>query len=86
MTKRRITETDIAIGRALRLTRKNASMTQGQLAEKIGVTFQQVQKYERGLNRISVSTLAKMHNKAGLDHTHIWGAALLGSMMEAQDA
>ncbi len=34
-------------------------MTQAELGRSIGVTFQQVQKYERGLNRVSASTLIK---------------------------
>ena len=34
-------------------------MTQAQLAEQLGITFQQVQKYERGTNRIAASTLYK---------------------------
>lgn len=34
-------------------------MTQAQLGDAIGVSFQQVQKYERGVNRVSASTLMK---------------------------
>ncbi|AFO71619.1 putative HTH domain DNA-binding protein [Caulobacter virus Karma] len=48
---------DVYVGRKLRDTRKTAGFSQGQLAEAIGVTFQQVQKYERGHNRISSSKL-----------------------------
>lgn len=48
---------DIAIGARMRLRRKTLGMSQGALAERIGVSFQQVQKYERGANRVSGSTL-----------------------------
>ena len=48
---------DVHVGRQLRLLRKTKGLTQAQLAEAIGVTFQQVQKYERGANRISASKL-----------------------------
>lgn len=48
---------DIAIGARMRLRRKTLGMSQGILAERIGVSFQQVQKYERGANRVSGSTL-----------------------------
>ncbi len=45
------------VGHHIRLARQMRKMTQGQLAEQINLTFQQVQKYERGSNRVSVPTL-----------------------------
>lgn len=48
---------DIQVGHHIRLARQMRKMTQGQLAERINLTFQQVQKYERGSNRVAVSTL-----------------------------
>jgi len=48
---------DVHVGRRLRLRRIMVGMSQEQLAEAIGVTFQQIQKYERGANRISASRL-----------------------------
>jgi len=48
---------DVAIGARLRLRRKSLNLSQGALAARIGVTFQQVQKYERGANRVSGSML-----------------------------
>lgn len=47
----------IHIGQHIRLARQMRKMTQGELGERINLTFQQVQKYERGTSRISVSTL-----------------------------
>jgi transcriptional regulator with XRE-family HTH domain len=47
----------MAIGARIRLRRKSLNLTQAALAARIGVTFQQVQKYERGANRVSGSTL-----------------------------
>ncbi len=41
------------IGRRLRELREERSVTQQELAEAVGVTFQQIQKYERGVNMIS---------------------------------
>ena len=52
-----ISETDTLIGKIIRDRRETLKMTQVQLAAGIGVTFQQVQKYERGVNRISAATL-----------------------------
>jgi len=48
---------DVHVGARLRLKRKIAGFSQIELAAAIGVTFQQVQKYEAGTNRISASSL-----------------------------
>ncbi len=50
---------DVAVGARLRLRRQEARMSQQALAEALGVSFQQVQKYERGVNRISASMLVR---------------------------
>ena len=48
---------DVHVGKRLRLRRTLLGMSQEKLAEAIGLTFQQVQKYERGTNRVSSSRL-----------------------------
>jgi transcriptional regulator with XRE-family HTH domain len=48
---------DIHVGQRIRLARKKLNMSQDKLADALGVTFQQVQKYERGANRVSASML-----------------------------
>lgn len=48
---------DRYVGLQLRLRRQQLGMSQEQLAEHLGITFQQVQKYERGLNRVSAGRL-----------------------------
>ncbi|MEH0194534.1 helix-turn-helix transcriptional regulator [Caulobacter sp. CCNWLY153] len=48
---------DIHVGGQIRLRRKILGMSQEQLADALGLTFQQVQKYERGANRVSASKL-----------------------------
>jgi transcriptional regulator with XRE-family HTH domain len=48
---------DRAIGARVRARRRSLNMSQSDLADRLGVSFQQVQKYERGANRISGSTL-----------------------------
>jgi transcriptional regulator with XRE-family HTH domain len=50
---------DIAVGLRLRTLRKSRGMSQEQLGRALGITFQQIQKYERGTNRISASMLVK---------------------------
>jgi transcriptional regulator with XRE-family HTH domain len=55
--ERRPNPVDIHVGTRVRLRRKQLGVSQERLAEALGLTFQQVQKYERGANRISASKL-----------------------------
>src|SRR6202789_2014842 len=48
---------DVHVGLQVRLRRKELKISQERLADALGLTFQQVQKYERGANRISASKL-----------------------------
>jgi transcriptional regulator with XRE-family HTH domain len=48
---------DVHVGLQVRFRRKALKMSQEKLADALGLTFQQVQKYERGANRISASKL-----------------------------
>ncbi len=48
---------DIHVGKRLRQRRTFVGMTQEQLGASLGITFQQIQKYERGANRIGASRL-----------------------------
>jgi len=48
---------DVHVGALVRARRKQLALSQQNLADAIGLTFQQVQKYERGANRISASKL-----------------------------
>jgi transcriptional regulator with XRE-family HTH domain len=48
---------DAHVGTHVRNRRLELGMTQGKLADALGITFQQVQKYENGINRISASRL-----------------------------
>lgn len=49
---------DVLVGQRIRARRIELSVTQTELAERLGVTFQQVQKYETGKNRVSCSRLS----------------------------
>lgn len=51
---------DLRLGANVRLRRKMLGMTQSVLADHLGLTFQQIQKYERGVNRIAGSTLLRI--------------------------
>ena len=53
-------DVDILVGRALRRRRRLMGLTQAQVAEAVGVRFQQIQKYECAANRLSVHMLWKL--------------------------
>lgn len=60
MPKRRSDKRDIEVGRRLRTYRLQRGLSQEKLADQLGVTFQQVQKYEKGTNRISAGRLQRI--------------------------
>ena len=53
---------DVHVGSGVRLRRTLLGLSQDKLGEAIGLTFQQVQKYERGTNRVSASKLWTLSN------------------------
>ena len=57
MNPRATTPLDVELGKRLRSAREKAGVTQMALAEELGITFQQVQKYEWGKSRLSVGRL-----------------------------
>ena len=58
---------DRYVGSRLRVRRLGLGMSQTKLGQAIGVTFQQVQKYENGANRVGASNLYKMAKALGID-------------------
>lgn len=54
---RRATPHDVTLGRRIRAQRLSHGLSQEELAEGLGITFQQLQKYEKGSNRISATRL-----------------------------
>ena len=56
---------DQALGLAIRLRRHARGLSQSALGEAIGVSFQQIQKYERGSNRVSFSTMVRICEALG---------------------
>ena len=74
---------DIGIGARMRLRRKSLGISQGVLSERVGVSFQQIQKYERGANRVSGSMLVAI--AAALDTSVGWLVGEEGGLAEAAD-
>jgi transcriptional regulator with XRE-family HTH domain len=50
---------DVEVGSNLRRARLTRNLSQTELGEALGISFQQIQKYERGVNRVSASMLVK---------------------------
>ncbi len=65
-------EIDRIVGQRLRWRRRELKLTQEQLGEKLGLTFQQVQKYEKGVNRISAGRLFEMSQVLGITITYFY--------------
>ena len=57
MTRRDPNYKDVHVGTRMRMRRQLINMSQERLGELLGITFQQIQKYEKGSNRISASRL-----------------------------
>lgn len=68
-------EPDVRIGRKSRELRQRLGLSQSALAAAIGVTFQQVQKYEKGANRISVGRLQKIAETLGVGMDYFFDGA-----------
>ncbi len=66
MTKKSPNPIDKHVGSRVRMRRMMINMSQEKLGEKLGITFQQIQKYEKGTNRIGASRLQQIANVLGV--------------------
>jgi transcriptional regulator with XRE-family HTH domain len=57
---------DVEVGGKIKAQRRLVGMSQNTLADRLGVTFQQIQKYEKGTNRVSSSRLAMIADAFGV--------------------
>ena len=60
-------DADIEMGRRIRLRRQEKGISQRELAGHLGLTFQQLQKYEKGINRIGAARLRQIAKMLGVD-------------------
>jgi len=63
---------DRHVGVKLREARKAAGVSQTELGKAIGVTFQQIQKYERGTNRVSASAMWGLCQALGIEPVQLF--------------
>lgn len=64
--KKKPNPTDMHVGSRIRLRRNMLGMSQEKLGENLGITFQQIQKYEKGTNRVGASRLQAIANILGV--------------------
>lgn len=75
MSSKQAGPVDAEVGLRIRFYRLNARMSQTQLGEQIGVTFQQVQKYENGSNRVGAGRLTQIAAALGVPVTAFFDSA-----------
>lgn len=66
---------DVHVGAQIRMRRKSLGMSQSALAGRLGITFQQVQKYEKGANRVGASRLQAIASVLGVDVSSLFANA-----------
>ncbi|MGM4914802.1 helix-turn-helix domain-containing protein [Hyphomicrobiales bacterium] len=58
---------DVHVGKTIRIQRLLRKVSQTELGDRVGVTFQQIQKYEKGSNRVSASMLVEIAGALSVD-------------------
>ena len=74
---------DAHVGKRIRHRRWMVGMTQQQLADKVGIKFQQIQKYETGMNRVSASRLWDVADALGVQISFFFEGLAEGQANEA---
>ena len=83
---RRADNRDAEVGRRVRSRRLECRLSQTELAERIGVTFQQVQKYEKGVNRIGAGRLQRISEALEVPISFFFGSGNGGTAKETGSA
>jgi transcriptional regulator with XRE-family HTH domain len=87
MSVKRPDPVDIEVGHRIRIERLARGLSQTALATQLGVTFQQVQKYEKGVNRVGAGRLTKIAEVLGIEvSTFFGGKDILGAAKEGGEA
>ena len=78
----RAREVDAFVGQRIRERRTMLGLTQLQMAELIGVTYQQAHKYERGINRVSAGRLYDISKALGVEVSYFYEGVESGEVAE----
>jgi transcriptional regulator with XRE-family HTH domain len=86
ISRRGPTAVDIHVGQKIRARRIFSGMSQTDVAYALGITFQQIQKYERGANRVGASRLQQMSDALGVSPSYFFeGAPNVGKKRPAPE-
>ena len=85
MTPKKPDPVDVEVGQRIRIQRLQSGLSQTSLAEQLGVTFQQVQEYEKGVNRVGAGRLTKIAKVLGVPVSTFFGAQDATSTVERPD-
>jgi transcriptional regulator with XRE-family HTH domain len=86
MSVKRPDPVDIEVGHRIRIERLARGLSQTALANQLGVTFQQVQKYEKGVNRVGAGRLTKIAEVLGIEVGTFFGGKEIIDAEEAKVA
>ena len=78
MTGRRVQPSDKLIGQNIRIFREGRRMTQTALGKSVGISFQQIQKYEKGENRVGSDRLVKIADALGVPVARLFDSSVEG--------
>lgn len=81
---RRVEAWDVEVGRRIRARRLECWLSQQELAQGLGITFQQIQKYEKGANRVSAGRLLAICNLLQVPITFFYDSAAPAQPAEAR--
>jgi len=84
LPKKNTNPVDAQVGSRVRLRRMLIGMSQERLGELLGLTFQQVQKYEKGTNRVSAGRLQKIADLLNIPVTFFYGIQQTGGLVNIQ--
>lgn len=73
LTKSQLEDVDRYVGKRLKHRRNELNVSQSRLADQCGITFQQVQKYERGVNRMGASRIYQMAQILDVSVSYFFG-------------
>ena len=84
VTARKTSAVDTYFGERLRERRRDLGMSQGALAEALNISFQQVQKYEQGTNRVAAATLFQICTLLSVDVSYFMPGMQKGAQGSAE--
>jgi transcriptional regulator with XRE-family HTH domain len=83
--QKQATEIDFSVGKRVSTRRKEVDMSQQTLGRELGVSFQQIQKYEKGASRISAGRLFQIAKALGVTIAYFYSDALARASGMAED-